>query len=91
MGEGEGMAGQALAAACLLYCGSCRYFMNGECRSCGSEDRQGCEIFDCCRVKKRLRFCTECVEFPCAVLKKSVGVHPGWLEDQAKLPLPTRE
>jgi hypothetical protein len=27
------------------------------------------------------------VETPCPTLKKSVGVHPGWLEDQAKLSL----
>jgi hypothetical protein len=35
---------------------------------------------------KKLRFCAECVEFPCMVLKCSVGVHPNWLEDLAKLP-----
>lgn len=27
----------------------------------------------------------------CAVLKKSVGVHPGWLEEQAKLALAVKE
>ena len=72
------MGVDSLATPCLLYCGSCRYYMNGECGGCGSEDREGCEIFDCCRVKEELRFCAECMEFPCAVLK-SVGVHPeGW-------------
>jgi hypothetical protein len=81
----------ALATPCLLYCGSCRYYMTGECRGCGSEDRAGCKIFDCCRGEKKLRFCTECTEFPCAVLKKSVGVHPGWLEEQAKLALAVKE
>ena len=65
--------------------------MVGECGGCGSEDREGCKIFDCCRVEKNLRFCTECTEFPCAVLKKSVGVHPGWLENQAKLPFAVKE
>lgn len=76
-----------LATPCLLYCGSCRYYMNEECRGCVSEDRPDCKIFKCCRTDKKLQFCTKCDGFPYAVLKKSVGVHPGWLEDQAKLPL----
>lgn len=76
-----------LATPCLLYCDSCRYYMTGECRGCGSEDRQGCKIFKCCRTDKKLRFCTECDDFPCTELKSSIGVHPDWLEDQAKLPL----
>lgn len=83
----ETMSVNPLATPCLLYCGSCRYYMTEECRGCGSEDRPDCKIFKCCRTDKKLRFCTECKEFPCTVLKKSVGVHPGWLEDQAKLPL----
>jgi hypothetical protein len=61
--------------------------MTGKCKGCGSEDREGCKIFNCCRIKKELQFCSECEEFPCSKLKKSVGVHPGWLEDQAKIPL----
>jgi len=76
-----------LATPCLLYCGSCRYLMSGKCRGCGSKDREGCEIFECCRMDKELQFCTECKDFPCLRLKKSVGVHRGWLEDQAKIPL----
>lgn len=31
------------------------------------------------------------MEFPCEELKKSVGVHPGWLEEQAKLALAVKE
>ena len=81
------MSNSSLATPCLLYCGSCRYYMNKECKGCGSKDRLGCNIFECCREKKGLAFCTKCNEFPCTILKKSVGVHPKWLEDQAKLPL----
>lgn len=81
------MSVDLLATPCLLYCGSCRYYMNEECKGCGSEERQNCNIFRCRRIDKKLRFCTECDSFPCAVLKKSVGIHPGWLEDLAKLPL----
>ncbi|MGD8506386.1 MAG: DUF3795 domain-containing protein [Candidatus Bathyarchaeota archaeon] len=81
------MSSNSLATPCLLYCGSCRYYMNEECKGCGSEDRPDCKIFNCCRKEKRLGFCTECEEFPCPELKTSVGVHPSWLEDQAKLPL----
>ena len=79
------MSVDSLATPCLLYCGSCVYYMVEECRGCGSEDRKGCEIFECCRTNKKLRYCSECGDFPCPILKKSVGVHPGWLEDQAKL------
>lgn len=76
-----------LATPCLLYCGSCRYHMASKCKGCGSKDREGCTIFNCCRIEKELRFCSECKEFPCLKLKKSVGIHPGWLEDQRKIPL----
>ncbi len=80
------MPKETLATACLLYCGSCRYYMNEQCRGCGSEDRADCNIFNCCRKDKQLLFCTECGDFPCAILKESVGVHPDWLKDQASLP-----
>ncbi|UCH57569.1 MAG: DUF3795 domain-containing protein [Candidatus Bathyarchaeota archaeon] len=76
-----------LATPCGLYCGSCRYYMVEECRGCGSEDRPDCRLFKCCREEKELWFCTQCDDFPCENLKKSKGLHPGWLEDQAKFPL----
>ena len=81
------MSVNPLVTPCLLYCGSCRYFMTGNCRGCDSEDRQGCKILDCCRTEKKLCFCSECDDFPCPILKKSIGVHPSWLDKQAKLPL----
>lgn len=85
------MGADSLATPCLLYCGSCAYLMVDECRGCGSEDRSDCKIFKCCRIDKRLRFCTECDAFPCAELQQSVGVHPGWLEHQKKLLQKNRE
>lgn len=74
-----------LATPCLLYCGSCLYHMTKQCRGCGSEDRSNCSISKCCRTDRKLRFYTECNDFPCTILKNSVGVHSGWLEDQVKL------
>ena len=71
---------------CLLYCGSCRYFMNDECKGCGSESRPDCNLHSCCVKEKGLRFCSECDDFPCESLSKSVGVHPDWLKDQAQFP-----
>lgn len=81
------MSGDELATPCLLYCGSCRYLMNHECKGCGTESRSECSIRNCCRTEKNLLFCTECDEFPCEMLLSSTGVHPTWLKDQAKLPL----
>lgn len=75
-----------LGTPCLLYCGSCRYFMNNECKGCGTASREGCTIRECCVEQQGLRFCSECEEFPCEVLERSVGVHPKWLEDQARFP-----
>jgi hypothetical protein len=84
------MEGDTLATPCGLYCGFCRFYMNGDCRGCGSEDRRDCQLYQCCRVEKGLRFCTECEAFACAQLKASVGLHPGWLEELEKQPLERR-
>ena len=77
-----------LATPCGLYCGSCRYFIAKECAGCGSPDREGCTLFECCRGKHELQFCAECTDFPCDQLNKSIGLHPDWLMDQAKIALP---
>jgi len=68
------MAVDVLATPCLLYCGSCGYYLSRECRGCGTEDRPDCSIADCCRKDRGLSFCTECGDFPCEELRKSVGV-----------------
>lgn len=73
-----------LATPCGLYCGSCRYYTNDRCRGCGTESRPDCSVHKCCRVDKQLSFCTECGEFPCRRLGKSIGRHPQWLEDQTQ-------
>ena len=75
-----------LATACGLFCGFCRYYMNEECRGCGSIDREECTIYRCCRVDKGLQFCSECDDFLCEELSNSIGLHPKWLEELAKLP-----
>ena len=61
--------------------------MNKECKGCGTESRPDCEIYQCSRKEKRLLYCTECHDFPCTTLSKSIGVHPDWLKDQATLPV----
>ncbi|MHA1168905.1 MAG: DUF3795 domain-containing protein [Candidatus Hodarchaeales archaeon] len=81
------MESDSLAAACGLYCGFCRYYMNESCKGCGSEDRADCTLLKCCRIDKGLVFCSECDEFPCKSLKSSTSLHPKWLEDLAKQPL----
>ncbi|TFF92467.1 DUF3795 domain-containing protein [Candidatus Thorarchaeota archaeon] len=76
-----------LGTPCLLYCGSCRFLMNGECNGCGSSSRAECEIYHCCRFARKLTFCTECTDFPCEKLSRSIGVHPEWLKEQSALPM----
>ncbi|MFX1368692.1 MAG: DUF3795 domain-containing protein [Promethearchaeota archaeon] len=80
-----------LATPCLLYCGSCRYYMNAECKGCGTDSRPDCEINACCRGKKEHEFCTECIDFPCDTLGNSIGIHQNWLKDQALLPVPKKK
>jgi hypothetical protein len=36
-----------LTTVCGLYCGFCRYYMNEQCRGCGSDDRLDCTLFVC--------------------------------------------
>lgn len=81
----------SLATPCGLYCGSCRYYLAEECMGCGTEDREGCNLYDCCRGEKKLNFCAECDDFPCPNLKKSVGLHPKWLDMQAKFQLKEKD
>lgn len=81
------MESDSLATPCGLYCGFCRFYMHEECHGCGSMDRADCRLYTCCRVERELRFCTQCEDFPCSALKSSIGLHPKWLEELAKLPL----
>jgi len=74
-----------LGTPCLLYCGSCRYYMNEKCKGCETESRASCVIRRCCVNDRQLLFCTECDNFPCEALTKSVGVHPGWIKEQLSL------
>ena len=72
-----------LATPCLLYCGSCAYYLTQECKGCGTEDRSECSILNCCRKDHELSFCTECANFPCDKIRNSIGIHPKWLDVQA--------
>ena len=54
-----------LIAACGLYCGFCRIYMNNGCQGCGTKPGSKCKIYECCRIKRGLTFCTECKEFLC--------------------------
>lgn len=79
-----------LATPCLLYCGSCRYYIAEKCLGCGKMLKgvgyAGCPILKCCRTDRKLRFCSERDEFPYQRLKESKTLHLDWLEDQAKIP-----
>jgi len=80
----------SLATPCGLFCGFCRFYMNEECKGCGSVDRLDCKLYKCCRLDKRLHFCTECDDFPCTELRANIGLHPDWLDELAKQPLEKR-
>ena len=70
---------KSLATACLLYCGSCRFYMNRDCQGCESPVKPTCTIRNCCR-ERGLTFCAECVDFPCETIRSFRGIHPKWLE-----------
>lgn len=47
-------------AACGLYCGACRKYLNGKCLGCRQNDKATwCKIRQCCQ-KKAFRSCAEC-------------------------------
>lgn len=62
---------EKLVAPCGLYCGECLGFQDGRCGGCIS--REGlclkyskiCNVYECCVVERKHRFCSECKDFPC--------------------------
>jgi hypothetical protein len=59
-------------AFCGLYCGGCKNFKeNMNCLGCRYEENL---VNDCptrlCAIEKGLRYCGECKEFPCPLLKE---------------------
>ena len=47
-------------AACGLYCGACRKFLNGKCPGCKENEKASwCKIRKCCR-ERGIHTCAEC-------------------------------
>lgn len=77
---------QALIAPCGLYCGECEAFQDRRCGGCVS--RQGlclkytkiCKIYSCCVDRRRLRFCSDCRDFPCERFSKFFNT-PVWYDE----------
>lgn len=62
-------------SCCGVICGECEYYPD-ECRGCGESKGKVfwleytggdvCEIYDCCKHKKRYEHCGQCSELPCS-------------------------
>ena len=76
-----------LATPCGLFCGSCRLYMSGKCKGCGTGEHESCPLYLCCRLKKKIRFCAQCDQFACEKLLVSGTTDRKWLEQMAKEPL----
>ena len=72
LNKGEGMKEQ-IDTYCGLCCATCEYKKENNCKGCissGGKPFHGeCEIAECAK-KKNIRFCGECSDFPCDILKK---------------------
>ena len=74
----------ALLTYCGLYCGACPSYYRGTCFGCRSEDstqkrksKWGCKIRQCCKNKKVVKHCGECLDFPCKeISRKLIYSHP---------------
>lgn len=53
----------ALYSYCGIVCSFCRRFAQGECHGCDVH-ADACEYIKCC-LRRGLRCCLECGEFPC--------------------------
>ena len=51
-------------AACGLYCGTCRAFLNHKCPGCSSPRKEAkwCSLRNCCR-QRGIHSCAECTEY----------------------------
>lgn len=70
-------------APCGIYCDVCPSYEK-TCNGCGSVDpnqkrisKWSCKIRMCCMDHQNLRYCYQCTDFPCKVLKKLQQSHPG--------------
>ena len=64
---------KSLAAACGLWCGCCGH-LGVDCRGCMKQkghpfwskpEDDGCGIYKCCIVDRKLEHCGVCADFPC--------------------------
>jgi hypothetical protein len=53
-----------MVAACGLYCGECRVYLEGKCEgcSCNTKAEKWCKVKNCCK-DNGYRSCAECKEF----------------------------
>lgn len=59
---------EKLIAPCGFYCGSCPSHIAGECAGCTQDEKVlKCYAYECA-VKRGLRFCGQCSQFPCSTL-----------------------
>ena len=75
---------QILAAPCGVYCGSCPSLHKGTCYGCSSDDRSqkriskwNCKIRSCCVDEHKFNSCSQCNEFPCALINRLQKSHLG--------------
>lgn len=59
---------EKLIGKCGFYCGACPTYLRGGCRGCLEEHESGDCFSRDCSLKKGLRFCGECEDFPCETI-----------------------
>ncbi|MEM2214628.1 MAG: hypothetical protein QXD66_05310 [Candidatus Nezhaarchaeales archaeon] len=52
-----------LYSHCGIICSFCKAFVQGDCRGCDAHI-DACDYIKCC-LKRRLKCCFDCIEFPC--------------------------
>lgn len=62
MGNKEIVVSTSHIAACGLYCGACRKYLNGKCPGCRQNEKATwCKIRQCC-IEKDYRSCADCTK-----------------------------
>ena len=59
---------EKILGKCGFYCGACPDFLKGRCKGCVLEHQNGDCFSRDCVIKKGLRFCGECEDFPCKTI-----------------------
>ena len=63
-----GMMDVNLLGKCGFYCGACPTYINKECGGCVDAHTEGDCFSRDCVMRKELKFCGECKEFPCDMI-----------------------